>query len=699
MALPLPNYVYVADNHNIANGGVSWLNPDSWAQKLGNAGRFIQASVLSGTNSFYNTAAQVGEWVGVDSKQRDTGTWISSFDSDLGRYYRENQSAIDTTGFILGAIVPGLGGVKVLHAGQAAIRSAQATGQIGGQLSRATGLLIPNSAKYLDEAAAQINSSTTAVKFINANTLRAMRAGLWQNTLEAAAFKVAVIGTMFKSPVLEDADVGDIVWNISLGAGLGGAIGGIFGAAKLRGVLKDRVNEVGLLQREFLDRPAFTASTPASERIAFLAFDAQTAPAGRTLFTFDGKEVPGSLGTTGKIIEDRLRKDFNEIRTNVNELAAGDNLLGNILANISQPVVKDGKMLGDFATAYLQNFDGAVAVTRLGKISAPEIKWKKLEKDFKEATAAGKTPKDLPARPQIKFVQLFGESAGTVVDDIPRVVSLGDLHAGPKAVLAATKQYKFSNKFDGTADWSALKLSGPRAWLQAEARHIWANHILKEIPNNATINKYDIPVLERAYFDMAKDPNLQSIRVYTGEGPSLSTEIITSRQDLYRILKEAKEEVAIHYADGKAFGKADTAEAVAKVTNVRKSYLEGFAGENEAEDLFAAQFFARQWKDDLSARGLLSDKAAEQIDPIFLPKYAKVVYEPNGAYEAVDGNVLDAIALLKAKQKLYQENNDRTFAKVIGQKSALFPKLDERTMLNTDKTGAGAGMFSSENAN
>jgi len=63
----LPNYLLAADNHNLGNGSVSWTNPATWADKLGNVGKFMAGAALSGTNSFYNTGATVGRFFGADT--------------------------------------------------------------------------------------------------------------------------------------------------------------------------------------------------------------------------------------------------------------------------------------------------------------------------------------------------------------------------------------------------------------------------------------------------------------------------------------------------------------------------------------------------------------------------------------------------------------------------------------------------------
>ena len=40
-----------ADNHSVGNSGMSWTDPAAWQQRLGNVGRFIAVSALSGINS------------------------------------------------------------------------------------------------------------------------------------------------------------------------------------------------------------------------------------------------------------------------------------------------------------------------------------------------------------------------------------------------------------------------------------------------------------------------------------------------------------------------------------------------------------------------------------------------------------------------------------------------------------------------
>jgi hypothetical protein len=314
-----PSFILAADNHNIGNTQSSWLDPSSWAEKFGNAGKFAVDSVLSGTNSFYNTGVTVGNWFGAGLETRDTADWISSIDSDLGSYYRQNTEAVDLTGFVLGSMIPGLGGVKLLNAGQTALKTAARTGLIGGNLGRATGLLTPSVEKYVTLASQQINASTSALKLLNVNTTKAIASGFWQNTLEAAAFETAVQITMFKSPVLEKQDIGDILSNVAIGGALGGVISGAFSTAKVFGSLKKAVREEDVNRLPFVSRTQFADATPASERIVQLAYDSESAANPIVLRNAEGELVPNNYSVNKNLYDDKIRKNYNDIRAAVNE--------------------------------------------------------------------------------------------------------------------------------------------------------------------------------------------------------------------------------------------------------------------------------------------------------------------------------------------------------------------------------------------
>ena len=682
----LPNYLLAADNHNIGNGNVSWTNPASWGEKLGNVGRFIAGSVLSGTNSFYNTGVAVGNWFGADNQERDTAAWISSYDDDLGKYYRENQQAVDLGGFVLGSIIPGIAGVKVFNAGQVALKGALATGKMGATTARSLGLLVDRTDDFLLAAASEINASTTALKLLNANSVKALASGFWQNTLEAAAFETVVQATMFRSPILEQQDVSDIISNVALGGAVGGVIGGAFGAAKLRGTLKQAVAAEDAARFPFINRFLPAERTPASDAAIQFAADIEMAPVPVRITNAAGVVI-NNFDVSQNLYNDRIRKGWNGFRESTIELAGKDTDLGNIVANMSMPVLRDGVPVGGFAQNIFENYSGAVRILRPLEQSAQEIRMGK-------AILAGSVPDQVVAA---RYVKLFGEDAGRVTADTPRVLSLGDYYGGKEAVLKGIKKYEFEPPKDGKT-WSVLALKGDQRHLEAEARYIWAHRVLKEIPENAVIGQFDIPLLERAYND-----SRLGIRVVSDDGLEITQ--ITSKKQLFDILKESKEEAAVALQSKGRFGAPTkrtaevTAEqwdeAIARVVNVREGYLGGVPGSNEHDNLFLMQGDLARYQESLKARGL-STGTSEVIDPSFLPKYAKVVYAVDENLAATTPHILDALTHFAEQNKMFQEGAKRVVARVLGPLAEQIPDITTRDLTTATRVGTGAGMVTSD---
>lgn len=679
------SYLLAADNHNLLNMGASWDDPATWETKLGNVGKFIATSALSGANSFYNSAAQVGDWIGLDTKQNDTNAWISSLDSDYGQYYRANKEIADLAGFVAGSLIPGLGGTKLFNMGLTALKTAERTGVVGSGLSRATGLLVPNTERYIAAAATEINSSLAATSLLNANTAKALASGVYTNVLESLAFETAVVATMFKSPTLDNATVGDIVANVAMGGLVGGVIGGAFSAATIFGKLKVARNIEDEARFPFIERPSFTKSTSPSEQIVNLAYDSEMAAVPFAVRNVDGTQIVNNFAVNQSLYEAKIAKNFNDIRSSIHKLSGSDVTLGNMVANFSAPTkTADNRLTPGFSQNYFQNYSGAIKLARVGELTAPEIKAaKELAKTGKAETPVG-----------VRFVKVTGEDAGSVLDSAPQVLSLGDLYKGKDRILDAVRAEKFNIKetFDMT------KLVGSRAYLQAEKRYVWAAHVLKEIPDNTLIHATDIPLLERAF----KDQQL-NIKIVRGEGPTLEVITPASNSELWNFLKEAKVDLAneLHLKTGYKGQIGDTefsADTAARIANVRRNYLEGTPSGNIYEDLLANQADNAQYVNSLKERGLSVSEGAEIIDPIFLPKYAKVVYEIGEDLSATHESVLDAITFYKGAQKIYEDGNKRVVAKILGNYSEMLPDLTDKAMLSANRGGSGAGLFSAENS-
>jgi hypothetical protein len=678
-----PDYLLAADNHNILGSGASWLNPADWSVKFGNGAKLAATSILSGWNSFYNSGAMVGKWIGVDADQRDTQAYISGLDSDLGRYYQANAESADLIGFIGGAIIPGLGGVKAFNLGQVALKTALNDGLVGGNMARSLGVLIPRTEKYVALAGQEINASTNAVKLFNAQTYKALASGLWQNTLEAAAAETVIQATMFASPILDGQDVWDITSNIAIGGALGGAIGGAFSVAKIRGTLKDAVKAEDILRAPFIQRPAFGEGISRDEKIISLAYDSDMA-AQPVILRGPTGEVVNNYAVTKNLYESKITKNSNEIRSTINSLVtssdANDSLIGNILANMSTPI----KGEFGYSQRYLENFYGAIEISRAGRLT-------KAETTFARQILKGETPEVLPTS---RYVKVIGENVGSVTDSEPVLLSLGDLYNGRDAVRAQVKKEGFKLK----DLWDAAKLSGKNAHLEAEKRYIWAKYFLPKIDDGTLIHRNDIPLLERAYEDSALN-----IKIVSGEGASLEVVTPTSRKEIYDILKESKIETANVLLKKMSLNGEipieQGTEAAAKIVNTRQAYLEGIQSADETADLFANKADYQRYLKSLEARGLSTDftKAAEAIDPLFLPKYAKVVYDSKKGN--VPATVTEAMVHFKEQQKLYADGSKRVVAKILGPASESLPDISDTALVNSNRLGAGPGLFSSENSN
>jgi len=701
LTLSMPRYGRAANNHNLGATQTSWLAPQTYVDKAGDVGRFIAVSALSGVNGFLESAKAVGRWAGMDAPEEKTSAFISRLDSDLGRYYRENSEWADVAGLVGSSLVPGMAGVRLLNAGQNALRVA-GTGRIGGNMSFATKLLTTRTDDYIEASAAQINSTLAATRLTNLNTLRAIGSGAKQGVLETLAFEAMVYATMFKNPILEDQDAGDIAKNLLFGVALGGTIGGAFSAASVYGKLKQKVGLEKDLRRPFVQGATFADKTPYDQKIIGLATDLEQTPIPVRFQNAEGGWVENSYAVNGKLYQDKQVSALNQIRENIRGLAGNDNQLGNIVANASTPVkVLDGPGTGflkpGFAQEYFQSFANARAIVRIGQDSPFEIA---IKKQLKAGIPADELPKAVS-----RWVLLNGEDAGKVMDEAPTSLWIADTAKSPEEVLARVRDFGFNVK-TGNKVWSAKDLRGAKAATEAEARHIWARHILQpdSIPEGFLVSEFDIPLLERLY--RAEGDHWAKIKLVRGEGLSVETVAVNSRQELYQILKEAKEDVANSYLLENALKRGAHSpvevvrEEASRISGTSLRYLDGSrGGADEAQYLFRYDL-EQQQLGRMAEMKDLSKKADElQTDPLLLPKHARVVYELDGRKELLDMGYQDALAFFASKQKLWEQEAKQVTVQVLGQEAVNLPDTTIRTLQVQDNAQAGAGLFSSANSN
>lgn len=689
----VPAWMIGADNHNLGNTlGGSWFDPDSWGDKFSNAGKFMAVSFFSGANSFYNTGVAAANWFGAEAEVRDTDSWISSIDSDLGAYYAQNRSSADLAGFIAGAFVPGLVGIKVLNAGQKALQAASA-GAVGTNMSRVTGILAPQTSNYIKLAKADIAATNASFNLMNQNSLLALRNGVWQNVLEGVAFETAVYATMKQSPILEDQDVGDIVKNIAIGGALSGVIGGAFEAARIRTTLNRALAQEDAAAKPFLSREQYLESTAPSARIVMAAAERES------------RAIPVAIGgdTANPLyLKDRnnfqltIEKTNNDIRANVNKMTvAKDTEIGNLVADT---LVVDPKRAlsgepGLSAQQVMGNMLHADEITRVGRTTAVE----------RELTAAARTGTSLDAITRLvtRVVKVTGDEAGKVLDSTPVVRGLADTvvpgagESTEAAVMASVNGYGFKS----SKVWNPANLKGDKAHLEAEARFLWWRKNGDTVMANTkpgksiTIHANDIPALEYAF-----DSNtFNRFLISTGDGSAGYR--IQSRQELYDHIKQAKEDVADMMLHKMAYeGTIPTSEGserISRITNVRKAYLEGTRNlQDEQADILWRQNLDKRYAAQRQAEGL--DSKPQQYNTALIPEYAKISYRIPEELAGVNGHVIDGLTYLKTKELQDQQVLDRAVAAHLNGLDVGLPSAEELTRLlpQANREGAGPGLVS-----
>jgi hypothetical protein len=683
-----PSYLAAADAHNYGNGNFAFTDSSTWGDGLDNAGKFIATAGLSGLNSFYNTGVTVGNWLGADLKENDTHAMIAALDDDLGKYYQNNQNAVDMAGFIATSIIPGLGGIKLLNMGQKVLRTAQETGMLGANLSRATGLLTPSAKAYTTLAAVDIAQSSATFSAVTGNALKAIGAGYGQAALESAAFEIAVTATSFKSPVLNDLDGWDIAKNMLVGTAVGGVIGGAINHAITLGNIKGAVKAFNPAEKQFADLADVTALSPAQRIISRNSHisDMPVAPTASEIadgsYTFAAPllkdlnagqqaDVAGKLsGRLDRLRTETLTSMANKNRMDFQELSAGDKTLANHLTDMS---------VGLSGNQTIANMEGLVELGRIGKTLKAE---KEIEKfTAKQAkniddiltgeSGAGVLPK------KVGYVKISGADMGKVTFDEPKILSLGDTHESAAEVLQTVSKYKFKE----SRIWDAKSADHT----EAEARYIWADRNAK-VTEGMQIGEHDIPLLERAM-----QAKLEKITVVSQAG---NYEINTV-QDLVKHLQVSKEEVAASLIQGHKAGTGVSTEAIAKITNVSQEFLEQGPSSALANDLFARQAAKAQYVKDLEAKGLFSHEKLDNFP--YQPSYAKAAYDTS-ILKDMDAMQVSGMAYLKTQQKLYQQGIDNVLAKHLPDDlmNRLWHPGDEM-MLKTNRFGSGPGLFSFAN--
>ena len=692
----IPSYINSADTLNIANGNPTFL--ESASSVIDNVPKFIATSLLSGVNQLYNIPADVGNLFGGNFETADTYEVISSLDSNLGKFYEENKAGPDLVGFILGSMIPGLAGVKMLNAGQASLRGAIGAGKFGTSTGKALGLLAPK--KALDTVAyktalSEVVTNSSAANLLSRNTLKAIGSGAGQNVLEAAAFEGAVAATMFNSPILEDQDFGDFISNVAFSAGVFGILGGAVDAAKVSYGLKKAGDAAYVEARPWTSIAESASASSPYEKVVLDYQQLNDIPKIPV-------NIPADRSAFLKVAADtKVTTLENRLRTEMGGLAKGDQVVAETLFNTFKSAdinTKQGAFIGLMETARM-----AAPAKIAERFTSIQNKMVKGTATVEEIAEFQKT--DLA----IGYTKAWGEDAGRVTFETPKLTSLIDfvkpgsaIEVTAKGVKAGTKKYSFGTAYNMGA---ISKLGTAKAWsaalvdpLEAQARYIWASKLptFQASPTNIIkVHIDDLPLMEK----VLKDVPAEDLKYVEFKGLAKNESIGTSLQDF---LGDRKIMLANKLLDPKASA-TRTQEEIAAIVNVKSSMLSGevlsdATSKYNRADILALQDHAEKYTEQLVKQN--SRKATDPIVDIWnIPQHLKLTYDTS-TFKDIGNNVIENMVTIKQQQKLYQEGTGRMAANVLREDYDKFEDITSgRVFSGAVPSGAGSGLLTAASSN
>lgn len=678
-ASDIPGYMIAANNHNTGNLNPDMFGNDEFAPKRTLANRaynMVASASLSAVNSFYNTAVWAGNMFSDEgAKYRDTRDWIASFDEDMGAYYQQNRQAADLLGFVAGSFVPGLGGVKVFNAGAKALTAAK-EGVLGVNMSRGLGVL-PGARDILVKEAAQ-SFATSRIPFAlsNPQVVKAIGAGFGEQVLQSAAFEVAVAATMKKSPILSDLDAGDMLANIATGALLGGAIGGAIEGAISVSRIKTGIKALDAKLAGVTQISRGVEGTSASDSLIMLRNDMDTlprnAPEGVDQLSYD------------RLWEQKLTKIDNQGRELFSKLAGDNAEVGNRLYE---------GIRADSTGEYSAKLLGLVEIGS-SKDAARIAKKYKFDDAVKIAEDGTETIVE-SATHSIRHFKLWGEGMGKVSDEAPAAIHLADtLAKGQSIEVRAGKVIAGKSTFavEKGKYWNSVDAT----YEEALARNIWAmdDTVPKlEVPkgkNALVIGDADLPMLTKAYRE-----GFMSFQLVDKAG-EVSPGFYT-RDELLSHIKTLKDDMS-EFAMEKSLAKGgvETAEHIANKFDVPLGYLTGEQYAANVEDaIFGLARAQKEYYNKFHAN-TPNAPAQETVKPWLHQQNYQMVYDKN-LVGNVDNFQVEAMTVIKQRQKIQQETNEIAVTAALGDKAAMLPEFTDAQLTKVHRGGVGAGFLSYAN--
>ena len=496
----------------------------------------IPSAVVAAGVELANIAPTIGNLVSPGNPYElfSTREALASYDTDLAKYYDDHKLGVDTVGFIASSLVPGLGGMKVLKVGQVAAREAIAAGHVGGFTASALGVFAPNRQKHLAEAISSFGQTGNVFKLTEANTVKALGAGVWQNALEGAAFTSVVNATMYNSPILDERSASDLVWDVAVGGAFGAVLGGAVQGAQSISAIKRGIStdNAALAQWMVMDSPV-QGEIPAHKIIHRLQ-QIHAMP-----------DVPADFNLADRALRTKQQSEnalFTEIRGYIGEITNGDDKLANNLFDFVKA--------NPNPTDNLKNFLETYSITRVNVTSKAEKSRNAVLREIEKSGTLGlnATPEQRLelSKYNVSFVNLHDPSL-PVSDVRPRVLNLYDkmesgesiaMLPGEKGIKAGKKQFLHENNPYRPFNPLAATLD------KTQSRQYWAEMLGKwDDTMGISVHENDIALLQKAQRD-----GLSKLKVIPESGVIADAYVLNSLDEIVEFTVGKQKSIAARLA-------------------------------------------------------------------------------------------------------------------------------------------------------
>lgn len=263
----------------------------------------IPLTGLAVFNSFYNTAAEVGNFFGGDIQKATIEDQFGP-DSDVTSYYQQHAGVIEGAALAAGSLLPGLGGVKALKLAQA--------GEMGNALRISTGLFSKIRTDAIAAASADLVGNATGESLFGlqqVNKIKAVLAGAAHQALQGSVYETATLATMHASPITDANTLADDINDVKDAAMSFGVVGGLIdGAGALMKIKKaSRLADISTKAQEMFGTQGLGNITP-GDRALLLYNTLDKIPNPSDLSRLGQMKLSATEQTTNRLIQEQMIK-------------------------------------------------------------------------------------------------------------------------------------------------------------------------------------------------------------------------------------------------------------------------------------------------------------------------------------------------------------------------------------------------------